>query len=86
MQIFVDDSVPLAKREIARETVAAELVPLIKGHPHFATLAVLVSCDARRGGWQVSLVVLDPELKWTGSFMPLDPAVLRGLRETLARL
>ena len=86
MQIFVDDSVPLAKRQIVRETVAAELLPTIKGHPHFSDLAVLVSCDARRGGWQVSLVVLDPDLKWNGSVMPLDSAVLRGLRESLARL
>lgn len=86
MQIFVAESVPLGKREIIRVTVGARLAPVLEDHPHFASLAVLVSCDARRGGWQVSLVALDPDLQWPGSVMPLDASVLQGLRETLARL
>ena len=47
MQIFCDDSVPLAKRGIARVPAAAWLAPSLrpKDHPLFASLAVLVSRD-----------------------------------------
>lgn len=86
MQIFCDESVPLAKRVIARETVAVALAPALKDHPLFTTLAVLVSCDARRGGWQVTLVPLDSGLRWEASSVSVAPAVLHDVREALARL
>ena len=86
MQIFCDDSVPVAKRVVARETVAAALAPALRDHPHFGSLAVLVSCDARRGGWQVTLVPLDSGLRWAASSVAVPPAVLLEVREALARL
>jgi len=86
MQIFCDDSVPVAKRVVARETVAAALAPALKDHPLFPSLAVLVSCDARRGGWQVTLVPLDSTLRWDASTVTVSPAVLLDVREALARL
>ena len=77
---------PTAKRDAVRETVAANLLPTLSEHPLFASLAVLVSSDPRRGGWQVSVVALDPELSWSGAEIPLDPVVLDGLRAVLQQL
>jgi hypothetical protein len=82
----LDGTVPPGKRDAARETVAGILAPVLREHPQFAHLAVLVSRDARRGGWQVDVVVLDPALSPTGTDMPLDDGVLQGMREALARL
>ena len=86
LRIFVDETVPLAKRNIVRETIAAILAPALKDHPHFRTLAVMVSSDPRRGGWQVSAVALDPALSPTGAEIRLDAAVLEPLESALTRL
>ena len=75
-----------AKREAVRETIALALLPVLREHPQLADLAVLVSSDPRRGGWQVSVVVLDPALSAVGAEIPLDPLVLDGLTESLRRL
>ena len=82
----MDGTVPPDKRDAARETVARMLALVLRGHPRFAHLAVLVSRDARRGGWQVDVVVLDPALSPTGTDMPLDDGVLQGITAALARL
>jgi hypothetical protein len=86
LRIFVDDTVPPGKREIVRETTAARLLPSLRAHPQFSNLAVLVSSDPRRGGWQVSVVALDPNLSPTGAEMSVDAVVLEGLQQALARL
>jgi hypothetical protein len=74
------------KRDAVRETVAVALLRVLREHPQLADLAVLVSSDPRRGGWQVSVVVLDPALSPTGAEVPVDPVVLDGLIEALRQL
>ena len=61
-------------------------MPVLRDHPQLSHLAVLVSADARRGGWQVSVVVLDPGLTATGGEVPMDPVVLDGVHEALRQL
>ena len=88
LRIFVEDSVPPTQRVLARETVAAMLGPLLKSHPQYATLAVMVSREARRGGWQVTVLALDPQLSLTGTdvHVAVDARTLDGIREALDRL
>lgn len=86
MRVFLDRTVPAAKRDAVREAVAIGLLPALRVHPQFADLAVLVSRDARRGGWQVDVVVLDPALSPTGTALAVDPGILDELRESLRRL
>jgi hypothetical protein len=84
--VFVDDTVPVEKRDAARETVATMLAPALKEHPQFVHLAALVSRDARRGGWQVTVVALDPALSPAGAELPLESGVVDIVRDALARL
>jgi hypothetical protein len=62
------------------------LIPDLRGHPLFATLAAIVSYVPRRGGWQVSVVALDPQLSATAAEVTLGDIVLGGLRQALAEL
>ena len=86
LRVFIDGTVPLEKRDAARETVTTMLATALKGHPQFANLAALVSREARRGGWQVTVVALDPALGPLSSELPLDGMVLDSMLEALARL
>ena len=86
MRIFLDRTVPLGKRDVVREVVAMALAPTLGGHPNFSSLAVLVSSDPRRGGWQVSVLVLDPALDGPTPELAVDVVALNGLHEALARI
>lgn len=86
MRVFVDDSVPHSKRDAVREIVAAQLAPTLKRHSHFSRIAVLVSSDARRGGWQITVVVLDPALTPTGAELPVHDTTLDAIKQALARI
>ena len=87
MRIFLDRTVPPAKSDRVREVIADALIPQLRTHPQFARLAVLVSSDPRRGGWQVAVVALDPELTPVGDAeIPLDPVELDRLTTTLRQL
>jgi hypothetical protein len=82
----VDATVPVEKREVARETVAAILAASLREHPHFADLAVLLSRHPRRGGWQIAVVALDSTLSPLAADPRIDAAVLERARLALARL
>lgn len=86
LRVFVDSTVPLDKREAARETVASMLAPALKDHPHLPQAVVLVGRDPRRGGWQVMVVALDPALSPMGADMSMDDHVMERVRDALARL
>ena len=75
---------PAAKADRVREVVAAALAPELRAHPQFAALAVLVSSDPRRGGWQVAVVALDPALSPVGDAeVSIDPRALDALTVAL---
>jgi hypothetical protein len=83
VKILVDQSVPVDHRGVVRERVGAMLIPILRQHPQFDRLAVLVKHGP--GGWDVAVLTLDHGLADLSPVPGVSADLVAALVETLRR-
>jgi hypothetical protein len=83
VKILLDASVPPAKRQVVRDMASEVLIPVLRHHPQFLSMAALVQYGP--DGWDVALVTLDDGMADLVPVQGVSPHLLIAVKEMLKR-